>query len=219
MKTLIWLVCGWTGLTGALKAGQVFSTSYDMPNGDSGTYHYWDASYTGSGNPLMDRSYLSGGHGILTDGIIPTQPASAYGADYPNGPYVGWFDGNGNPTIVFHFASVVNISDVTINVDDSSAFSPPEAVKIQEGSGGLSWIDPLPFTTITGPPAAFSFPVSFTGDELDLTLDINKFSGWVYLSEVTFFNTPNNVPDRGLTLAMLGMAMALLAFIHRKLKD
>jgi len=88
-----------------------------MPNGYTGTYHYWDGTYTGAGDTTVDGSPLSGGHGVLTDGTIATLPWYDYGSQYPDGPFVGW-DGI-NPTITFHFASDVDITDVNIYVDNS----------------------------------------------------------------------------------------------------
>ena len=53
-------------------------TSYDMNNGCGsscgGTYNYWDGNYNGSGSPTVSNSFLSGGTGALTDGVIATLP-------------------------------------------------------------------------------------------------------------------------------------------------
>src|SRR5665213_578100 len=74
-------------------ASTISVSSYDMNNGNGtaslGTYNYLDGAYTGgtspSGNSTIEGAALSGGTGILTNGIIPT-------ADYTQVPtqYVGW---------------------------------------------------------------------------------------------------------------------------------
>ncbi len=62
----------------AASASILAVTSYDMNNGCGnscgGTYNYWDGNYNGSGSPTVSNSFLSGGTGALTDGIIATQP-------------------------------------------------------------------------------------------------------------------------------------------------
>ena len=79
------------GSTAAL-ADVITVTSYDMNNGDGmnalGTYNYHDGAYHGTSpaaNSTTDGAQLTGGTGILTNGVIPT-------VDYTLAPnqYVGW---------------------------------------------------------------------------------------------------------------------------------
>jgi hypothetical protein len=76
----------------AAFANTITVISYDMNNGDGtaslGTYNYLDGAYKGTSAPAnstTEGAPLTGGTGILTDGIIPT-------ADYTLVPsqYVGW---------------------------------------------------------------------------------------------------------------------------------
>jgi hypothetical protein len=53
---------------GLLTAGILFASqasaapdSYSMSNGGTGSYTYWDSTYSGSGNPFDNYSWLSGG--------------------------------------------------------------------------------------------------------------------------------------------------------------
>ena len=49
---------------------RIYPRSYDHVNGGTGSYTYFDDSYSGKGNPAVAQSYLSGGLGELTDGVI-----------------------------------------------------------------------------------------------------------------------------------------------------
>jgi hypothetical protein len=215
MKKAIFLLLGLVGSAGSLSAGNIMPTSYDMPNGDTGEYSYWDTAYTGSGNSHADGSLLSGGLGFLTDGIIASQNWSFYGAQYPNGPYVGWWSGGVNgldPTIQFHFAGTVDIASVTIYSDNSYGSG-------DVGTPGAAVVNGTSYS-ITQPPftgfsTAITLPVSVVGNELDLTLDQGAYP-WIFVSEVTFSGPSSSVPDGGLTLAMFGTALSALALIRRK---
>ena len=55
---------------GAGAASATTLTSYSMPNGNTGSYTYWDDTYSGSGDVTVSNSALSGGTGDLTDGVI-----------------------------------------------------------------------------------------------------------------------------------------------------
>ena len=104
---------------------QVYATSYDMNNCDTCEFTYHDNTYNGSGNPNVDNSYLSGGLGMLTDGVIATQ--NWY---IDHALYVGWTI---DPLIKFHFAGSTAFTDVRIYVDDSGGYggvAPPSSVDI-----------------------------------------------------------------------------------------
>ena len=77
-------------MAGPVKAAFVSPVTYDMRNGDTGSYNYWDKNYTGSGSTTTDSALLTGGLGDLTDGIVTT--LNWYAAEPPtggDGPYVG----------------------------------------------------------------------------------------------------------------------------------
>jgi hypothetical protein len=76
----------------AASAGLVAVSSYEMNNGNGtyslGTYNYLDGAYVGTSpaaNSITEQAPLTGGTGVLTNGVVPT-------TDYTQGPqqYVGW---------------------------------------------------------------------------------------------------------------------------------
>ncbi len=100
---------------------------YDMPNGygvaSTGKFNYWDRFYTGSGNTTLDGAPLSGGVGDLTDGVVAAGNWDQVENIAGTGPYVGWR--LVDPLISIDFASVVELSTLSIHFDDSN------------GSGGV----------------------------------------------------------------------------------
>ena len=61
--------------------------SYDMQNGQTGIFTYWDDTYNGSGNPTASGNFLSGGTGDLADGVVAIS-----NWDITPALYVGWED-------------------------------------------------------------------------------------------------------------------------------
>jgi len=177
------LATGWTPAWGA----PVMPQSYEMINGGTGTYTYWDDSYTGSGNQNVSYSYLSGGLGDLTDGVIATQNWNA-----TPGLYVGWDHGN-TPVIRFHFSTAVTLNAINAYVDDangSGGVSLPGSVRIQMGS----YDNTFAVSELTGSaPKLLQFTgLNLSGTTLDLTL-IRKNS-WVMASEITFDGVAVPIP-------------------------
>jgi hypothetical protein len=178
-----------------------------MLNGNTGSYYYWDETYTGSGCVTCDNAALTGGTGDLTDGIIATDNWFVVEAPPGNGPYVGW---TLNPTITFHWNSAVSISSVTFYFDDA------------DGAGGVSApagvvVDGSPFAIADPPgPAPFAFTasgLSFTGNDLVVTIDRNN--SWVFLSEVQFESPSPAVPEPATCMLMLS-GLGTLATIRRR---
>jgi hypothetical protein len=168
-----------------VRADQIFATSYDMLNGGSGSYTYHDNTYNGSGNPNVDYSPLSGGLGMLTDGVIATQNWYVT----PN-LYVGWATyGDNDPGIVFHFAGTENFSSVSLSLDNSGGaggVSPPSSVTI----GGTNF-------AVTPPSGTAPFTESFDVTGLSgntLTIQLFQRNEWIMLSEVQFFGA-SSVPE------------------------
>lgn len=174
--------------------------SYDMPNGDTGSFTYWDDSYNGAGCVTCSYDPLTGGKGDLTDGVIPNLNWFA-----ASGPYVGW---RIDPVITFRWATPVNITSVTFHFDDS------------DGSGGVSapasvLVDGNLFT-IDEPagsaPFAFTAGITFSGT--DLTVQVNRRNSWVFLSEVEFNAVA--VPEPGTYALMLAGLVAVGAVARRR---
>jgi len=173
----------------------VYSTGYDMPNGATGSYVYWDGIYNGSGCTTCNGAYLSGGSGKLTDGIVATTPWY----DYPTasdltgtGQYVGWVSSySPDPTITFHFAGSPTINSIALQIDDSiyGGVGQPGAIWVDGNNvaftplatGTIGWI------TLTG--------LNLTGNTHTVQL-FNGTQPWIFSSEVTFDGrTGGGVPE------------------------
>ncbi len=177
---------------GPYSVGRSFTTinmilpsSYDMLNGETGTYTYFDDSYNGNGDPTEPLSPLSGGLGELVDGVIATQHWNQ-----ANGPYVGWV--SVDPTITFHFDLPVNISAITLHIDDDGGgggVDVPDDVTVVMGGTTLEF-------DVTDPPGGspFGFTMSdlnLSGDTLEITLADHSTGGYMMLSEVEFVGGPD----------------------------
>jgi len=163
--------------------GMIMPVSYDMLNGETGNYTYYDDTYNGSGNPQQALSPLSGGLGDLTNGVIATQNWNV-----ANLPYVGWH--TVMPTITFHFAEDMRIHTVVLHVDDSNGAGgvyPPSLVRLTMGGQVLEY-------TPVDPPGGEPFALTYSGLDLQgSTLEVylgRTSTHYLMLSEVQFFGTP-----------------------------
>jgi hypothetical protein len=183
-------------------SGAVAPTSYDMLNGNTGSYNYWDEIYNGTGCVTCDNASLTGGKGDLTDGVIATTNWFIAEAPPGNGPYVGW---TLDPTITFHWSAPVTVNSATFYLDDS------------DGSGGVSAPGSIIVngSTYTVSEPAGSAPFAFTASGFaftgtDLTVTLNRKNSWVFLSEVQFNVTAVPEPESyALMLAGLGFIASM----------
>ena len=186
--------------------------SYDMKNGGTGVYHYWDDSYNGSGSTSTNYAQLSGGHGDLTDGIIATKNYDSYYPVSP-GPYVGWY--NMNPIITFHFGSVIDLSSLTLFLDNfhSNLVYLPSSVTLSMGGTTLTYSI---YDGNTATPIAATFSnLNLFGDTLTMTLNSQKSNEWTFLSEVEFDGT-NVVPEPATILLVGPVLLGLAGYTWRR---
>ena len=156
--------------------------SYDLLNGETGTYTYFDDDYDGDGNNTVPLAPLSNGLGDLTNGVIATE-----NWDSTSEPYVGWV--SVDPTITFHFAGEVNIDRVVLHVDDSNygGVAPPQDVTISMGGVTLDF-------AVVDPPGVEPFALVFEdlgmkGETMEVTIaDHTSYSSYMMLSEVEFYS-------------------------------
>jgi MYXO-CTERM domain-containing protein len=205
-------------LAGAASAAQLTVSSYSMPNGDGqahgGNYNYWDGTYNGAGNPALDGSsgsFLSGGTGALTDGVVAFTNWSALSNNAGTGQYVGWVFTN--PTITFNFASAVTINEIKLYVDNShdGGVTSPSSVTVN----GVDYANPT-WAGATLPQTIDITGLAITGHSVSVTLTNPGY--WVMLSEAQFYGTPA-VPEAGSTaMALAGLATLGLMARRRKLQ-
>ena len=186
MKTLGFAAAALMFAASPLMAATVAVTSYDMPNGDSGTYHYWDLNYTGTGSTTTDGAALSGGVGDLTDGVIASDFWYNVENSAGSGPYVGWVHSvTPNPLITFNFAGNNVINSIAIHIDNSFVGGVSAPAKIL-----VDGID----TAFTAPAAGTIGMINITGLNLTGNSHTIQFeqaqSGWTFVSEVTFGAVP-----------------------------
>jgi hypothetical protein len=196
-------------------AAAINPVSYEMPNGygqaNGGSYNYWDKNYTGAGNTSTDGAYLSGGLGDLTDGVTTNLNWYNIENGAGTGPYVGWLDIN--PTIIFHFASTVNISSITIHADDSfgaGGVSLPLSVAFNGGSA-INVIDPNSSSSL--PKDLIFSNLSLTGNQVSITL--NRGNRWVFVDEISFNAAPVPEPE---TYAMMLAGLGVMVSATRRRK-
>lgn len=190
-------------------AANIAPSSYDMPNGNSGAYHYWDDTYTGTGSNNIDGAFLSGGLGDLTNGIIAN--SNWYNTEQSqHGPFVGWTT---NPTITFHFVAPSQFTKVNIYLDDSNGsggVSAPGAVKIN----GVNYTVADPVGT---DPFLASFDVTGMAPTDRVDIQIIRNNSWVFASEVQFEGPAHATPEPA-TMLLLGSGLAGLIGARRKKK-
>lgn len=182
------------GAAGAVAGPvNVAPASYDMPNGNTGSYQYHDDTYSGSGCTTCDGASLVGGLGDLTDGVIATDNWFVTEAPSGPGPYVGW--ASVDPVITFRWTNPVIVRSVTFHFDDADGFGGVSAPASVTVGGTLFTID----DPVGSAPFAYTAAIDFEGS--DLVVQVERRDSWVFLSEVTFSATPVPEPASALLLA------------------
>ena len=157
-------------------------SSYSMFNGASGYYKYQDYIYPNA-NANVDYGWLSGGTGLLTDGVGATQSWLQGALNPPGGDqgqFVGWYI---NPTINFYFASAVAFTNMRVNYDIS--------YQGDVGPPGPTTINGVEYTT-TIPSGSAPFWADYNLTALPAsnteTIQFTRTAGvpWLMISEVQF---------------------------------
>ena len=196
----------------AAQSAALTVSSYDMPNGDGqahgGTYNYWDGTYTGSGDTTVDGSFLQGGTGALTDGVIATDPWYDVSNAAGVGEYVGW---HSSPTITFHFANPVTINTITLYADysNSGGVTAPSAVVVD----GTTFDNSNYLLTFPGPQPITISGLDIVGSSVTMTLVDPTY--WIFLTEIQFDGLVTAVPEAG-NLAMMLAGLGLLGWASRR---
>ncbi len=205
------------GFAGATQAAPVAPTSYDEPNGSgvasSGSWNYWDVTYSGVGSTTTDGAGLVGGLGKLTDGVIATDNWYNVSNNAGTGPHVGWRkETTPALAIQFFFTGSPLITSISIYADNSGAggVAAPAFVSI-DGTlyAGPATIDGLQdVITISG--------LSLTGDEHTIGFTYRDPYPWVFVSEITFDGMSVRPIPEPMSLTLLGAGLAALGLIRRR---
>ena len=190
------------------QAAQVMPINYDMLNGNTGSYNYWDESYSGAGCLTCDNAPLTGGLGDLTDGIAAPDNWFVVEAPQGPGPYVGW---TLEPLITFKFAAPHDFDRVRVHFDDANGaggVSAPRGVVIN----GIAYpmTDPIgsaPFWAV--------FDVNALAPTNTLQITVQRGNLWVFASEVEFYTAGNEVPEPA-TLLLVGLGLSAIARRRRR---
>jgi hypothetical protein len=189
-------------------------TSYDMPNGygvaAGGDHNYWDTAYSHcvASECTTDGAALSGGTGLLTNGVAATH--SFYEGDGV-GAYVGWI---ADPTITFNFGAAQTINEIKLYVDNSwnSGVGAPASILID----GTEYTDPS-WTSTEGPTTIDIAGLALNSASVAVTLNRSSSIAdnpiyWVFLSEAQFLGPDVNTTPLPAAWPMMLVGLAGLGF-------
>lgn len=170
---------------------QIDPVSYDMLNGQTGTYSYWDRTYNGTGNVNLDGSPLADGLGQLTDGVLG---ADDWTADLGNGNAYEWVGWNSiAPDITFDFGAPVDIASAAFHLNNFTTpgdVALPATVTVSFSNDGSTFANPVTVTTTEAERDDRSVrwitvPANQTARYLNVAMTDGR-GPWIFLSEVNF---------------------------------
>ena len=181
MKTILAAATATVLFSVAAQAAIVAPVSYNMINGETGSFTYWDDSYDGAGSTTTSRAALTGGTGDLTDGFVATDHWNSTGNQTGATPFVGW--NNEDVTITFTFAAPTYLSHVIVYHDGNSGGGVLTPSNIEARAEGATFgAVPVDSTDL----GATIVSLGLVTDTVELQIFDNRNNGWVMLSEVTF---------------------------------
>ena len=163
--------------------------AYSIANGDTGSYHYWDESFNGTGNTQLDDASLAGGLGQLTDGVVG---GDVWSADFGHGPayeWVGWVDSN--PVLTFDLGALKHVDGVLIHANNqqSGGVSLFASASVSYSTDGVTWSQPTTAVTSDADradPTARFIDVGGAGSGRYVRITLERQSEWVFVSDVRF---------------------------------
>jgi len=199
-----------------------------MQNGNTGAFHYHDATYNGSGDVNTDFSALSGGTGYLTDGILggPFWDSNIDG-NSQSVNWVGWSDAlGGDPVITFDFGASQTFATTSFYFTNGSTagvggggVSLPAGVTLTYSNDGINFANSIlqniaPDNTSA---AARFIDVATPTSARYVRADITRGNTWIFLSEVNFVGTsPTATPEPGSLALCAALGLGGLAALRRR---
>lgn len=179
--------------------GAIKPVSYDMLNGQSGSYSYVDRTYNGSGNNASLGAQLTDGLGQLTDGYIGSGNIVA---NFGNGNAYEWLGWSSiTPVVTFDFGSIQDFSSLRFFLGRDLGRATgnvgiPDRITLEFGRkdafGVVYYTDSFTHNVDEGIEYAWKSAIldvsaDYEGQFVRVTLHDGD-GGWIFLSEVEFFD-------------------------------
>jgi hypothetical protein len=232
--------------SGPLSASPIQVASYEMLNGQAHSYSYLDKSYNGTGDRTASLAPLSGGTGILTDGVVGVSDFTANLGHGPAYEWVGWARnsfhndpldyGDTIPVITFDFSGLQVLNSISLFVDNPdgqpngtesglSGIGIFDTAFITFSTDGVNYGSQLIYTTSAAEradPSARYVTINLGGISAShVQVHLTRTDNWVFLSEVQFDGGTTTTgtsptPEPG-SLLLSGAALAGLLLARKKL--
>jgi hypothetical protein len=191
-------------LSSAVGQELLYPIRYDLPNGHTGAYTYYDGAYTGVGNKNQSGAPLTDGTGDLTDGVFATK--WDWGSQADANPWVGW--DSFSPTITYTFGSPVGIDGIRLHTlaNHQARIHIWESVNVVLDGG-----EALHFTfndALYADRSLHTLELPISRYATTIEMQLSPVAGkWGFLSETEFTAVPEPTGNALLT-GMLALTMA-----------